>query len=158
MGSSPSIPTAVKVVPHIRGIYPEDALVLLNSMRGWFSPDIDESIAENEREIAEGKKMSTRKSPRNKRRSMVEERESTPEGRLAIEAARATIRLVSFLNEAFEQSGITREELAKRLGTDVDRVNAILEGRDELRIATVARTAYALGYKIDLVPVPYLGA
>lgn len=28
-------------------------LVLLNSMRGWFSPDIDESIAENERKIAE---------------------------------------------------------------------------------------------------------
>lgn len=99
--------------------------------------------------------MSTRKSPRNKRRSMVEERESTPEGRLAMEAARTTIRLVSLLNEAFEQSGITREELAKRLGTDVDRVNAILEGGDELRIATVARTAYALGYKIDLVPVPY---
>lgn len=43
----------LKVVPHIRGIYPEDALVLLNSMRGWLSPDIDESIAENEREIAE---------------------------------------------------------------------------------------------------------
>lgn len=41
------------VIPRIRETHPEEALILLNSMRGWFSYEIDDHIAENEREIAE---------------------------------------------------------------------------------------------------------
>lgn len=88
------------------------------------------------------------------RQSMVEERESTPEGRREMAAARATVRTISLLHEAFERSGLTREELATRLGVSVERVDEILDGDGNLRITTVARVASILGYRLDFVALP----
>lgn len=85
------------------------------------------------------------------RRSMVEEREATPEGRVALNGARAAVKIISLLNEAFNESGISRQELAHHLGVTEGRVDEILSGDGNLRIATVARVFHILGYKLNFV-------
>lgn len=66
-----------------------------------------------------------------------------------------------------ERSGISRTELAKRLGTTPAYVTKILRGRTNFTLATMVRLARALGVElsiklgsseVDLVAYPALGS
>ena len=48
-------------------------------------------------------------------------------------------------------SGISREDLARRLGWSDDVLSQFLSGEDSMSIQAIARVARALGYKFDLV-------
>ena len=48
-------------------------------------------------------------------------------------------------------TGISREDLARRLGWSDDVLSQFLSGEDSMSIQAIARVARALGYKFDLV-------
>ena len=48
-------------------------------------------------------------------------------------------------------SGISREDLARRLGWSDDVLSQFLSGEDSMSIQAIARVARALGYTFDLV-------
>lgn len=53
-----------------------------------------------------------------------------------------------------ESLGITRTELAERLGVSPARVSQILSGRENLRLRTLASLGWSLGIRFELHPVP----
>lgn len=53
-----------------------------------------------------------------------------------------------------ESLGISRTELAERLGVSPARVSQILSGRENLRLRTLASLGWALGIRFELHPVP----
>jgi transcriptional regulator with XRE-family HTH domain len=60
----------------------------------------------------------------------------------------ATDTLVAML----ESVGLTRKELASRLGVSPARVSQILSGAENLTLRSVAAVAWALGIRFDLRP------
>lgn len=87
-------------------------------------------------------------------RTVVEERESTREGRLAMAGARAAVSTVTLINRAVETSGCTRADLAVLLGVTPGRVSQVLNGDGNLRVSTVARFLRAAGYRLKLTAEP----
>lgn len=67
---------------------------------------------------------------------------------------RAMLRVAEEIFLALERSGITRAELARRLGTSPAYVTKILRGNANFTLETLARVAQALGgeFKFHLAP------
>lgn len=89
-----------------------------------------------------------------RRRSLVEEREQTLAGRIAMAAADAAVESVSLINEALEVSELPHAALAERLGVTPGRVSQVVNGDGNVRITTLARFLRALGYNLTLRAVP----
>lgn len=53
--------------------------------------------------------------------------------------------------ETMEENGITRADLAQRLGKDRSWVTRILRGNCNLTLKTISDIFWALGYKIEVV-------
>jgi len=89
-----------------------------------------------------------------RRQSLVEERDSTREGRLAMAGARAAVSTVTLINQALDTSGLNRAELAAILEVTPGRVSQVLNGDGNLRVSTIARFLRAAGYRLKLTAEP----
>jgi hypothetical protein len=89
-----------------------------------------------------------------RRQSLVAERESTTEGRVAMAGARAAVQTVTLLNQALETSGRNQSELAALLGVTGGRVSQVVNGDGNLRVSTIARFLRAAGYRLKLTAEP----
>jgi transcriptional regulator with XRE-family HTH domain len=89
-----------------------------------------------------------------RRQTLVEERESTPEGRLAMAGARAAVGTVTLINRALDTSGLTQAHLAEILGVTPGRVSQVVNGDGNLRVSTIARFLRAAGYRLKLTAEP----
>jgi DNA-binding phage protein len=82
------------------------------------------------------------------RRSLVDKlREEHP---LDMAAAGAAVHAVAMMNTAMRNSGLSREGLAEALGVTVERVDEILDGDGNVRIATLARVLKATGRDLNM--------
>lgn len=83
------------------------------------------------------------------RRSLVDQlREERP---LDAAAARAAVRAVSLMNEAFSQSDLgARRELAEAVGVSEGRISQLLNGDGNVRVSTLARLLKATGFDLEL--------
>lgn len=89
-----------------------------------------------------------------RRQTLVEARESTPEGRLAMAGARAAVDTVTLINQALDSSGLNQAELATLLDVTPGRVSQVVNGDGNLRVSTIARFLRAAGYRLKLTAEP----
>jgi transcriptional regulator with XRE-family HTH domain len=78
-------------------------------------------------------------------------------GDMALAKARLRYEARAILHQALAQAGITRTELARRLGVHKSGVTNILNGDDSLRTDTIATYLCAMGFELKIAMVP-LGA
>jgi len=83
-----------------------------------------------------------------KQTSLIEQYEATPEGRLDLAAARASIKVLALLNKAFDRSGLTQEELSEKLGVTAGRVSQVLNGDGNYTVATIAKFLAVMGEEL----------
>lgn len=95
---------------------------------------------------------------RRKRRSLVEERTSTPDGTQAFHAAKLGLRVVAMLNRARDAADLRNADLAAVLDVSEGRVSQVLGGDGNLHVGTVGRFLAACGYELELVATPIGGA
>lgn len=83
------------------------------------------------------------------RRSLVDQlREERP---LDAAAARAAVRAVGLMNEAFSTSTLgARRELAEAVGVSEGRISQLLNGDGNVRVSTLARLLKASGFDLEL--------
>lgn len=83
------------------------------------------------------------------RRSLVDQlREERP---LDAAAARAAVRAVGLMNEAFVKSDLgSRRELADAVGVSDGRISQLLNGDGNVRVSTLARLLKASGFDLEL--------
>lgn len=94
-----------------------------------------------------------------KRQSLVEMEERSPQGQREMAAARSELEAVTLLDKALQVSGVSQKELARRVGVSEGRVSQVLSNEARLQVATVARYLRALGYQLRLIADPVeLGA
>lgn len=63
--------------------------------------------------------------------------------------------VINVVGGLLETHGITRRELARRLEVKESRVSRILNGRENMTLATIASLGRALGVRFALAPIPY---
>jgi DNA-binding phage protein len=74
--------------------------------------------------------------------------------RLAEEGIRLAMDVTSAITWFLRSEGITRTELAKRMGITPGRVSQILSGDENLTLRTIAAVAGALGAHFELALAP----
>lgn len=79
---------------------------------------------------------------------------STPEGARGLAAARLRRTTLNRLWDAFEASGLSEKDLAKKAGMRVRRVRRILHGDGNVEPTTLATLLYAAGYEAEIRLVP----
>lgn len=89
-----------------------------------------------------------------KRVSLVELEESTPEGAREMAAARAEVRISHLLLKALRMTGETQEALAEKLGVTPGRVSQVLNSQGNVRVSTAARYLRAMGYALQVDAIP----
>lgn len=90
-----------------------------------------------------------------KKPSLIEQRRSTPEGRLGLAAAKLAMEASRLLAEAFTaRKDIGQKAIAETVGVTEGRVSQVLHGDGNLHIATLARYMAALGYELELTAKP----
>jgi len=84
------------------------------------------------------------------RPSLVDELEADPADALELAAARGAVEGSALLTRVFFDSGISKKELARRLGVTEERVAQVLGEEVNLRLSTTARYLHAMGYRLNL--------
>jgi hypothetical protein len=74
---------------------------------------------------------------------------ATPGGRLASEQARATVEAAANLGLALDATGVSRIELARRLGVDRAGVTRLLQGGN-VSIERLAAAAHVIGLSVHV--------
>lgn len=86
-----------------------------------------------------------------KKLSLVDQRRSTPEGRMGLAAARLAMSASRMLAAAFSaRADIDQKALAKLVGVTEGRVSQVLRSDGNVHVATLARYMAALGYEVEL--------
>jgi transcriptional regulator with XRE-family HTH domain len=62
----------------------------------------------------------------------------------------AILQFTMQLHEQMQKQGLTKTELANRIGASQPYITRILKGRDNLTIATMVKLARAVGLKIQI--------
>lgn len=62
----------------------------------------------------------------------------------------AALQFTMQLHEEMQKQGLTRTELANRIGASQPYVTRILKGRENLTIATMVKLARAVGLKVQI--------
>jgi len=75
--------------------------------------------------------------------------------RLAYEEELLRGEAVEVIADLLDEHGISRRQLAERLGVGEPRVSRILSGRENATLGTIAELGDALGVRFALVPIPY---
>lgn len=84
-------------------------------------------------------------------RTVIERFESaSPANRLLLKQERLILEVTELLSAALEESGLTRSELAHRLGKTKGFVSQLFSGGRNLTLRTISDVADALGVKISV--------
>jgi len=83
-----------------------------------------------------------------------ERQTGTPEDRRAYEQERLVVWATDRLAEAMEEAGVSKAELAARLGTSRAHVTALLSGSRNMTLRTLADVACVLGQRVEVVLEP----
>lgn len=62
-----------------------------------------------------------------------------------------TVDVAADLTLLLRHAGMSREDLAIKLGLSTDRLSQVLSGHENITVQTIAAVAGALGYKFDVV-------
>lgn len=76
--------------------------------------------------------------------------QSSAEGRRVLNQEKLILEVTEALSEAIEERGLTRSEVAKRLGKTKGFVSQLLAGGRNLTLRTVADVADAVGISLKL--------
>ena len=68
------------------------------------------------------------------------------------EAEQLILRATELLIDLMERQGITRSELAERIGKTKGYVSQIFSGQRNMTMRTLAEIGYALGYRFEVQP------
>lgn len=82
------------------------------------------------------------------------ETKTQKDARLVYEQELLSGKITQIVGGLLETHGITRRELARRLGVGESRVTRILNGTENLTLETVAALGLALGLRFAIVPLP----
>ncbi len=82
------------------------------------------------------------------REELMERIVSSEEGRRAWEEAQEEFAIIDAMIEAVEQSGLSQEELARRMGTTQSSVSRMLRGRRSPSWKTATRLFRATGFSV----------
>lgn len=87
--------------------------------------------------------------------SLVDQVLADPRGRIEFALAEYSMRLEELFHAVFAaRPDVDLSEIARTLGVDVERIERLLEGEDELAPAAFVRYASALGYRVVTNAVP----
>ena len=76
--------------------------------------------------------------------------DETAEDRREIARERLLIRATEQINQALEDRGVTRAEMARRLGVAPSEITMRLRGTRNLTLATISDMLDALGYDVEV--------
>lgn len=62
-----------------------------------------------------------------------------------------TVDVAADLTLLLRHAGMSREDLASKLGWSTDRISQVLSGHENITVQTIAAVAGALGYTFDVV-------
>ena len=82
--------------------------------------------------------------------SLLEEIQDSEIGSRELALAELEMRIQTLLHRAFENSSLTLESIAEKMGTNTDRVLEVSEGNVSANLYEMARYLYCLGYKLDV--------
>lgn len=68
-----------------------------------------------------------------------------------LEAELKTVDVAADLTLLLHHSGMSREDLANKLGWSPDRLSQVLSGQEAISVPTISAVAGALGYTFDLI-------
>lgn len=74
----------------------------------------------------------------------------TPKGRQILEQERLILDATELICHTLERAGISKSELAKRLGKSKGRVSQLLDGSRNMTLRTLADIFTALGERVEL--------
>lgn len=83
-----------------------------------------------------------------------ESRTGVPEARPRTEQERLVLEAIEKVGEAMEEANVSKAELARRLGTSRANVTALLSGRRNMTLRTLADLASALGQRVAITLEP----
>ncbi|MHB8382164.1 MAG: helix-turn-helix domain-containing protein [Candidatus Binataceae bacterium] len=75
---------------------------------------------------------------------------ASPTNRLLLKQERLILEVTELLSAALEESGLTKSELARRLGKTKGFVSQLFSGGRNLTLRTISDVADALGVKISV--------
>ncbi len=91
-----------------------------------------------------------------KARSSLEELTATAEGRRLLEQEVLLLSATELICELMERKGVTRAELARRIGKSKAFVTQILRGSRNMTLRTLADFAWALETRVRLSPASWV--
>lgn len=80
----------------------------------------------------------------------IDRQTATPEARREYEQERLVLWTTERIAELMEQSGVSRAELARMLGTSRPNVTALLSGARNMTLRTLADVCSVLGHRADV--------
>jgi transcriptional regulator with XRE-family HTH domain len=92
----------------------------------------------------------------NPERSLVEDAVSTADGRRRLLQERAIRKVSDYLDFIIDEKGVTRSQLAERLGRTRGWVTQVLDGDQNKTIRTVADILAVLGEEIEIGSKPFV--
>jgi antitoxin component HigA of HigAB toxin-antitoxin module len=75
---------------------------------------------------------------------------SSAAGRLALEQDRVVVEATENLAQAMKQAGVSKAELARRMGVKPPVVSTMLGGKRNFTLATLAHAFHVLGYSMHV--------
>ena len=69
-------------------------------------------------------------------------------------AEESVLEIINSFQKAVEAEGLTRQELAERVGTSPSFVSEVLNGKPNMSLLTVCRFAAALGLDVEITLTP----
>lgn len=86
--------------------------------------------------------------------TLIQQEESTDEGKREMSAARAEVRTGYLLRKALESSRMSQKALAEQLGVSEGRVSQVFKAQDGMKVVTLARYLRAMGYELVMDGLP----
>lgn len=86
--------------------------------------------------------------------SLIDKLTKTPEGMRLFQQERTFLEATELICEKMNKLGISRDELAKRLGRSVKYVDKLLDGRERISIRKLSDIFVALGFAVHFIAEP----
>src|SRR5947209_19650103 len=87
-------------------------------------------------------------------RTMVEEFTSTPEGMTLFQQERVILDVAILIRKLLKEKGLTKADLATRLGKSKAFITQLLDGRANMTLRTISDVMCALGNSLVVSPGP----
>jgi transcriptional regulator with XRE-family HTH domain len=86
--------------------------------------------------------------------TLSEQLTATPEGKRLYNQEKTILELTELICEVLEQTGVTRSQLAERLGKSKAHISQLLDGEANMTIRTISDIFTALGRELRFIAVP----